>query len=126
MEKFSCCCCCSRVYILCSPYSHILLLYSSTIKNGGKRAIFMCNTVELARQQAEEIRKTTNLKVGLYIGERDVDNWQRKKWETEIEDHQVNSLEYSKQTSFHQQHFSPSFLFIFRFSLVPPKFSLTF
>ncbi|XP_073812059.1 endoribonuclease Dcr-2 [Musca autumnalis] len=63
--------------------------FQKTIKNGGKRAIFMCNTVELARQQAQEIKKTTNLKVGLYIGDRDVDNWARRKWETEIEENQV-------------------------------------
>ncbi|XP_061387833.1 endoribonuclease Dcr-2 [Musca vetustissima] len=67
-------------------FAHTL---QKTIKNGGKRAIFMCNTVELARQQAEEIRKTTNLKTGIYIGDRDVDNWQRRKWETEIEENQV-------------------------------------
>lgn len=50
----------------------------------------MCNTVELARQQARCIKNTTNLKVGLYIGDRDVDNWQRRKWEEEITENQVS------------------------------------
>ncbi|XP_023297775.2 endoribonuclease dcr-1 [Lucilia cuprina] len=60
-----------------------------TIQNGGKRAIFMCNTVELARQQFKVLQKTTNLEIGLYIGERDVDNWTRRQWETEIQKKQV-------------------------------------
>ncbi|KAL9920963.1 endoribonuclease Dcr-2 [Glossina fuscipes fuscipes] len=59
------------------------------IREGGKRAIFMCNTVELARQQCLEVRKCTNFKVGLYIGERDVDNWSHKKWSEEITENQV-------------------------------------
>ncbi|XP_075169529.1 endoribonuclease Dcr-2 [Haematobia irritans] len=67
-------------------FAHTL---QETIQNGGKRAIFMCNTVELARQQSREIKNTTNLKVGLYIGDRDVDNWERRKWEIEIKENQV-------------------------------------
>lgn len=49
----------------------------------------MCNTVELARQQFMEIKKTTNFKVGLYIGERDVDHWTSRQWDYEIENNQV-------------------------------------
>ena len=49
----------------------------------------MCNTVELARQQYKIIKSSTNLIVGLYIGERDVDNWNRRKWTEEIEEKQV-------------------------------------
>ncbi|XP_067628454.1 endoribonuclease Dcr-2 isoform X2 [Eurosta solidaginis] len=60
-----------------------------TIENGGKRAIFMCNTVELARQQALELKRCTNLKIGFYVGERDVDNWSRKKWDEEIKSNQI-------------------------------------
>ncbi|XP_004529883.1 endoribonuclease dcr-1 [Ceratitis capitata] len=60
-----------------------------TIENGGKRSIFMCNTVELARQQAIELKKCTNLKIGFYVGERDVDSWSRHKWEEEIKENQV-------------------------------------
>ncbi|KAM7345951.1 endoribonuclease Dcr-2 [Cochliomyia hominivorax] len=60
-----------------------------TINNGGKRAMFICNTVELARQQYRHIKNTTNFKVGLYIGEREVDNWCRRQWDYEIENNQV-------------------------------------
>ncbi|XP_053966118.1 endoribonuclease dcr-1 [Anastrepha ludens] len=60
-----------------------------TIENGGKRAIFMCNTVELARQQATELKRCTNLQIGFYVGERDVDSWSRKKWDEEISVNQV-------------------------------------
>lgn len=49
----------------------------------------MCNTVELARQQFKVLKKTTNLKIGLYIGERDIDNWSRRQWEVELEQNQV-------------------------------------
>ncbi|XP_013098531.1 endoribonuclease Dcr-2 [Stomoxys calcitrans] len=67
-------------------FAHTL---QETIENGGKRAIFMCNTVELARQQFKELQKSTNLKIGLYIGDRDVDNWERRKWQSEIRERQV-------------------------------------
>ncbi|KAH8331655.1 hypothetical protein KR074_009100, partial [Drosophila pseudoananassae] len=60
-----------------------------TIEEGGKRALFICNTVELARQQAEAVKRHTNLKVGFYVGEQGVDDWPRGKWETEIRDKQV-------------------------------------
>uniref|UniRef100_A0A1A9WDV9 ribonuclease III n=1 Tax=Glossina brevipalpis TaxID=37001 RepID=A0A1A9WDV9_9MUSC len=60
-----------------------------TIAEGGKRAIYMCNTVELARQQCVEVRKCTNFKVGLYVGEREVDNWNNTKWSEEIIENQV-------------------------------------
>ncbi|XP_017476504.1 PREDICTED: endoribonuclease Dicer isoform X2 [Rhagoletis zephyria] len=60
-----------------------------TIENGGKRAIFMCNTVELARQQAIELKRCTNLAIGFYVGERDVDSWSRKKWDEEIRVNQI-------------------------------------
>uniref|UniRef100_A0A1A9WSS4 ribonuclease III n=1 Tax=Glossina brevipalpis TaxID=37001 RepID=A0A1A9WSS4_9MUSC len=60
-----------------------------TIAEGGKRAIYMCNTVELARQQCIAVRKYTNFKVGLYVGQREVDNWSNIKWSEEIAEHQV-------------------------------------
>ncbi|XP_030375295.1 endoribonuclease Dicer isoform X2 [Scaptodrosophila lebanonensis] len=59
------------------------------VDGGGKRAVFMCNTVELARQQAICIKKLTSLKVGFYVGERDVDYWEPKKWDEEIKENQV-------------------------------------
>ncbi|XP_033247154.1 endoribonuclease Dicer-like [Drosophila miranda] len=60
-----------------------------SIEEGGKRAIFMCNTVELARQQAMAVRKFSNLKVGFFVGEQGVDDWSKIKWSHEISDSQV-------------------------------------
>ncbi|XP_033154392.1 endoribonuclease Dicer [Drosophila mauritiana] len=59
------------------------------IAKGGKRALFMCNTVELARQQAVAVRRNTNFKVGFYVGEQGVDDWTRGKWSDEIENNQI-------------------------------------
>ncbi|KAH8401310.1 hypothetical protein KR009_004470, partial [Drosophila setifemur] len=60
-----------------------------SIENGGKRALFICNTVELARQQAIAVKRYSNLKVGFYVGEQGVDEWTRGKWSEEIEKNQV-------------------------------------
>ncbi|XP_064536712.1 endoribonuclease Dcr-2 [Drosophila montana] len=60
-----------------------------SIEEGGQRALFICNTVELARQQAVYVKKFTNFKVGFYVGEQGTDNWNRSKWADEIRDNQV-------------------------------------
>ncbi|XP_065369214.1 endoribonuclease Dcr-2 [Calliphora vicina] len=78
-----------KTFIAILALKHFSSQLQETIKNGGKRAIFMCNTVELARQQYKQLKKTTNLKIGLYIGDRDVDNWSPRQWETEIDNNQV-------------------------------------
>jgi len=52
--------------------------------------VFICNTVELARQQAVAVKKYTNFKVGFYVGEQGVDDWTRDQWTGEIRDHQVS------------------------------------
>lgn len=59
------------------------------ISAGGKRSVFLTNTVALAKQQAESIAKSTALKVAVYTGDLDVDNWGREKWFTEFDDNQV-------------------------------------
>lgn len=51
----------------------------------------MCNTVELARQQAVALKRHTSLKIGFYVGEQGVDDWPRGKWTDEIRDNQVSS-----------------------------------
>ncbi|EDW00591.1 GH20958 [Drosophila grimshawi] len=63
--------------------------FDKSIEEGGQRALFLCNTVELARQQAVFVRRYTNFKVGFYVGEVGVDNWVRSKWTDEIRDNQV-------------------------------------
>nr|7W0A_A Chain A, Dicer-2, isoform A [Drosophila melanogaster]7W0A_E Chain E, Dicer-2, isoform A [Drosophila melanogaster]7W0B_A Chain A, Dicer-2, isoform A [Drosophila melanogaster]7W0C_A Chain A, Dicer-2, isoform A [Drosophila melanogaster]7W0D_A Chain A, Dicer-2, isoform A [Drosophila melanogaster]7W0D_F Chain F, Dicer-2, isoform A [Drosophila melanogaster]7W0E_A Chain A, Dicer-2, isoform A [Drosophila melanogaster]8HF0_A Chain A, Dicer-2, isoform A [Drosophila melanogaster]8HF0_D Chain D, Dic len=63
--------------------------FDKPIESGGKRALFMCNTVELARQQAMAVRRCTNFKVGFYVGEQGVDDWTRGMWSDEIKKNQV-------------------------------------
>ncbi|XP_050325821.1 endoribonuclease dcr-1 isoform X1 [Bactrocera neohumeralis] len=78
-----------KTYIAIMALKRFSHQMQETIENGGKRAVFMCNTVELARQQAIELKRCTNLNVGFYIGERDVDNWSPRKWNDEIKINQV-------------------------------------
>lgn len=54
--------------------------------------MFICNTVVLAQQQCKEIRKITNLKVGIYTGDRNVDIWGKDRWQSEMSEQQVNIL----------------------------------
>ncbi|XP_034479318.1 endoribonuclease Dicer [Drosophila innubila] len=63
--------------------------FGKSIEDGGQRALFVCNTVELARQQAVCVKNFTNFKVGFYVGEQGTDNWNRSKWSEEIENNQV-------------------------------------
>lgn len=59
------------------------------ISEGGKRSVFLTNTQELARQQAEVIGKSTPLKVAVYTGDMNVDAWNRDKWFNEFDENQV-------------------------------------
>lgn len=61
-----------------------------SIEEGGQRGLFICNTVELARQQWTCVKRYTNFKAGFYVGEQGVDNWVRSKWTEEIRDNQVS------------------------------------
>lgn len=60
------------------------------MESGGQRGIFVCNTVELARQQSACLKKYTNFTIGFYVGEQGTDNWSRSKWADEIRDNQVS------------------------------------
>lgn len=60
-----------------------------TYKSGGKRTFFLVNTVPLAIQQAEVIKKHTDLKVKKYVGEMNVDFWDKEKWEEELNENNV-------------------------------------
>uniref|UniRef100_A0A0A1WWH2 Endoribonuclease Dicer n=2 Tax=Zeugodacus cucurbitae TaxID=28588 RepID=A0A0A1WWH2_ZEUCU len=78
-----------KTYIAIMALKRFSHQMQETIENGGKRAIFMCNTVELARQQAIELKRCTNLRIGFYVGERNVDEWSSRKWDEEIKTNQV-------------------------------------
>lgn len=70
-------------YFICLP--------NRSLRNGGKRSAFLVNTVVLANQQVECIRKATALKVAIYTGDQNVDAWRRDRWSEEFENHQVLS-----------------------------------
>ncbi|EDW72007.2 uncharacterized protein Dwil_GK10670 [Drosophila willistoni] len=78
-----------KTFVAILTLKRFSLDFDKTIEDGGKRAIFMCNTVELARQQALACRSLTNFKVGFYVGDQGVDEWSRSKWDVEIREKQV-------------------------------------
>lgn len=68
----------------------MLITYLRSLDEGGKRTIFVANTVELVKQQAQCIAKSLSLKSTVYTGDLNVDNWKREKWRNEFEKHQVS------------------------------------
>lgn len=61
-----------------------------SIHDGGKRTVFLTNTVVLAKQQADVLkRRCRPLKTVVYTGDMNVDNWRRDKWHSEFEDNHV-------------------------------------
>ncbi|RDD42015.1 Endoribonuclease Dicer [Trichoplax sp. H2] len=58
------------------------------LDQGGKKTFFLVNTVPLARQQSDVLRKQTPFKVGDYVGD-DVDLWNKTKWVYELDSQQV-------------------------------------
>lgn len=57
--------------------------------DGGKRSIFVVNTVCLAKQQTEAIADMVPFKVCLLCGEQNVDYWQEPDWLKVLEDNQI-------------------------------------
>lgn len=65
-----------------------------SFKNGAKRTIFLANTVPLVMQQADYIRKNTDLNVGDYYGDkliddRILDKWDKAIWDKELETNNI-------------------------------------
>lgn len=58
---------------------------------GGKRSIFLTNTVVLAHQQKNCIERATALKVSVYTGDMNVDAWRKDQWYGEFENNQVKN-----------------------------------
>ncbi|XP_046981769.1 endoribonuclease Dicer-like isoform X1 [Schistocerca americana] len=54
-----------------------------------KVAVFAANTVALVGQQAEYIRRHTDLSVGIYTGLQNVDFWKPDRWQKEFATHEV-------------------------------------
>ncbi|KAG0565599.1 hypothetical protein KC19_7G000600 [Ceratodon purpureus] len=73
---------CGKTHIAVMLLQHIAPVIR---KPSTKVAVFLCPTVYLVRQQAKVIRRCTDLKVGTYYGEMNVDAWKFETWETELE-----------------------------------------
>ncbi|VDO98315.1 unnamed protein product [Soboliphyme baturini] len=58
-------------------------------KEGGKRTFFLVDKVALVKQQADQIRKHTNLVVGEFHGRMNVDFWDKAAWSKHLENNQV-------------------------------------
>ncbi|KAK7865819.1 hypothetical protein R5R35_001277 [Gryllus longicercus] len=57
--------------------------------NGGKRTFFLVNTVALAEQQKNFIKRHACVSVGHYTGDMNVDYWAEEKWREELDKNQV-------------------------------------
>ncbi|CAF1081572.1 unnamed protein product [Adineta steineri] len=78
-----------KTYIAVMLIKEMASSIRESLKKGGKRTIFLVQTVQLAQQQTDYIRKHTGLLVESYYGEKGVDLWHKERWDIEFEDHQV-------------------------------------
>ncbi|KAL5292593.1 Dcr-2.2 family protein [Megaselia abdita] len=57
---------------------------------GAQRTAFLCNSVALAEQQCDCLKMhLPDLKVKLYVGHMNLDNWKKSDWQTEFRENQV-------------------------------------
>ncbi|KYQ55277.1 Endoribonuclease Dicer [Trachymyrmex zeteki] len=78
-----------KTYIAVMLLKHLSRDLRKPYQKGGKRSIFVVNTVALVEQQSTYIRRHANLKCKGYSGDMKVDFWTEEDWMIEIEDHQV-------------------------------------
>lgn len=78
-----------KTYIAILAMKKMSQALEKPLSQGGKRSVFLTNTVALARQQYECIKNLVNLKVTHYTGDMNVDNWKREKWRAEFDEYQV-------------------------------------
>lgn len=78
-----------KTYIALMTMKRLAGDLTRSLADGGKRSIFIVNTVVLANQQMEAIRRATALRVAKYTGDMNVDAWRRDRWLDEFEENQV-------------------------------------
>ncbi|XP_011693477.1 PREDICTED: endoribonuclease Dicer-like isoform X2 [Wasmannia auropunctata] len=79
-----------KTYIAVMLLKHLSRDLLKPYGEGGKRSIFIVNTVALVDQQSTYIRRhTKGLNCGGYSGDMKVDFWSEQKWLAEIEKNQV-------------------------------------
>ncbi|XP_039289133.1 endoribonuclease Dicer [Nilaparvata lugens] len=59
------------------------------LSEGGKRAFFLVNTVQLVEQQAQSIKRQTTFTVGEYTGQTGCDLWSEQIWKRELDNKSV-------------------------------------
>ena len=74
-----------KTYIAIMLIKHL----RAELRQGGKKAIFLVNSVPLVDQQSDAIRKMTGLEVGSFCGADGVDDWDEEKWRQETGKYQV-------------------------------------
>ncbi|KYN08971.1 Endoribonuclease Dicer [Trachymyrmex cornetzi] len=78
-----------KTYIAVMLLKHLSCDVRKPYQEGGKRSIFVVNTVALVEQQSTYIKRHTDLKCKGYSGDMKVDFWSEQQWMTEIEEHEV-------------------------------------
>ncbi|XP_063695845.1 endoribonuclease Dcr-2 [Culicoides brevitarsis] len=78
-----------KTYIAIQVINHFAKDLIPPLSEGGKRTVFVVNTIALARQQFEVLSKSTSFKVRLYTGDMNVDNWKKEQWREEFEKYQI-------------------------------------
>ncbi|XP_011632113.1 endoribonuclease Dicer isoform X1 [Pogonomyrmex barbatus] len=78
-----------KTYIAVMLLKHLSSDICKPYQEGGKRSIFIVNTVALAAQQANYLCRHTGLKCKNYSGDMQVDFWKKQEWLDEIEQHEI-------------------------------------
>ncbi|KAJ6637389.1 Endoribonuclease Dicer [Pseudolycoriella hygida] len=78
-----------KTFIATSAMKTLAKDLDKPLAEGGKRTIFVVNTVALAMQQKEYIEERTSLKTEVYTGDQNVDAWSNDDWSIEFEKYQV-------------------------------------
>ncbi|XP_011871131.1 PREDICTED: endoribonuclease Dicer [Vollenhovia emeryi] len=78
-----------KTYIAILLLKHLSGDIRRSYLDGGKRSIFVVNTVALVVQHAEYISRHIGLNCKGYSGDMEVDFWQEQRWLEEIEKHEI-------------------------------------
>lgn len=70
-------------------YVSTLNIIFRAVEDGGKRTVFIANTIALVHQQCTFLSRHTLLKCKGYTGDMNVDNWLDERWHEEINSNQV-------------------------------------
>nr|WDQ26714.1 Dicer 2 [Sogatella furcifera]WOZ50366.1 endoribonuclease Dcr 2-like protein [Sogatella furcifera] len=78
-----------KTFLATMIIKHFSVDIEKRLSEGGKRAFFLVNTVQLVEQQAQSIQRQTNFEVGQYTGQTGCDLWSEDVWKKELDDKSV-------------------------------------